>query len=59
MFFLNSLRAECSIYAANALVKYAIIGSGNGLLPNQGQAIMSTNAGILVIAPSGTFIGEI
>ena len=37
----------------------AIIGSDNGLSPGRRQAIISTNAGILLIGPLGTNISEI
>ena len=36
-----------------------IIGSDNGLSPGRRQAIIWTNAGILLIGPSGTNFGEI
>ena len=36
-----------------------IIGSGNGLLPGQRQAIIWTNTGILLIGPLGTNFSEI
>ena len=39
--------------------KLAIIGSDNGLSPGQRQAIIWTNAGILVIEPLGTKFSEI
>ena len=39
--------------------KPAIIGSDNGLSPGRRQAIISTNAGILVIGPLGTNFCEI
>ena len=39
--------------------KLRIIGSDNGLLPGQHQAIIKTNAGILLIGPFGTNFGEI
>ena len=39
--------------------KLTIIISDNGLLPGQRQAITWTNAGILVIGPSGTDFNEI
>ena len=35
-----------------------IIGSGNGLLPGRRQAIIGTNAGILLIRPLGTNFNE-
>ena len=47
--------AECQIYAS---VKWVNIGSDNGLSPDQHQAIISTNAGILLIRPSGTNFRE-
>ena len=37
----------------------AIIGSYNGLAPGQRQAIIWTNAGILLIGPLGTNFSEI
>ena len=39
--------------------KLTIIGSDNGLSPGQRQAIIWTNAGILIIGPQGTNSNEI
>ena len=39
--------------------KLTIIGSDNGLSPDQRQAIIRTNAGILSIGPLGTKLSEI
>ena len=39
--------------------KLTIIGSDNGLLPSRRQAIIRTNAGILLIDPFGTKFSEI
>ena len=39
--------------------KLTIIGSDNGLLPGRRQAIISTNAGILLIGPLGTNFSDI
>ena len=39
--------------------KLSIIGSDNGLLPGRCQAIIWTNAGILLIGPLGTNLSEI
>ena len=39
--------------------KLTIIGSDNGLLPGRRQAIIWTNAGILLIVPLGTNLSEI
>ena len=39
--------------------KLTIIGSDNGLSPERRQAIIWTNAGILLISPLGTNFGEI
>ena len=39
--------------------KLTIIGSDNGMLPEQPQAIIWTNAGILLIGPLGTNSSEI
>ena len=39
--------------------KLTIIGSDDGLLPGQHQAIIWTNAGILLIGPLGTDFSEI
>ena len=39
--------------------KRTIIGSDNGLSPSRRQAIIWTNAGILLIGPSGTNFSEI
>ena len=44
------------IYAS---VKYAIIGSDNGLLPDMYGTIIWTNSGTLVISPFGTNFSEI
>ena len=41
------------------LSKLNIIGSDNGLLPGQRQAIIWTNAGILLIGPLGTNFSKI
>ena len=38
--------------------KLTILGSDNGLSPDQRQAIIWTNAGILLIAPLGTNFSE-
>ena len=38
--------------------KLTSIRSDNGLLPGQHQAIISTNAGLLLIGPLGTNISE-
>ena len=39
--------------------KLTIIGSDNGLSPGRRQAIIQTNAGILLIGPLGTIFSEI
>ena len=39
--------------------KLTIIGSDNGLLPDRRQAIIWTNAGLLLIGPLGTNFSEI
>ena len=39
--------------------KLAIIGSDNGLSPDRRQAIIWTNAGLLLIGPVGTNFSEI
>ena len=39
--------------------KLTIIGSDNGLSPGQRQAIIHTNAGLLLIGPLGTHFSEI
>ena len=39
--------------------KLTIIGSDNGLSPDRHQAIMHTNAGILLIGPLRTNISEV
>ena len=39
--------------------KLAIIGSDNGLPPGRRQAILWTNAGILLVGPLGTYFNEI
>ena len=38
--------------------KLTIIGSDNGLSPDRRQAIIWTNAGILLIGPLGTYVSE-
>ena len=54
---LNQLiEAELCIYAS---VNYAIIGSDNGLSPGRRQAIIWTNAGILLIRTLETNFSEI
>ena len=52
---INSLRPS----EALCISKLTIIGSDNGLLPGQCQAIIWTNAGILLIGPLGTNFSEI
>ena len=54
--WVNSSEAEWRIYAS---VKLTIIGSDNGLSPVRRQAIIWTNAGILLIGPLGTNFIEI
>ena len=46
----------CDAYTVS---KLTIIGSHNGLLPGRRQAIIWTNAGILLIGPLETNFGEI
>ena len=41
------------------VIKLTIIGSDNGLSPGRHQAIILTNAGVLLIGPSGTNFSEI
>ena len=53
---LTHIEAEWCIYA---LVNYTITGSDNGLSPGWCQAIIWTNAGILLIGPLGTNFSEI
>ena len=48
---LQLVEAEWRIYAS---LNLAIIGSDNGLLPDRHQAIILTNAGILLIESWGT-----
>ena len=55
VFWVNSLRPS-DVYL-NLYI--TIIGSGNGLLPGWCQAIIWTNAGILLIGPPGTNFSEI
>ena len=50
------IEAECRIYCVG---KLTIIGSDNGLSPDRCQAIIWTNAGILLIGPLGTNFSEI
>ena len=51
--FFNSLRPSICVG------KQTIIGSNNGLSPGRRQAIIWTNAGILLIGPLGTNFSEI
>ena len=53
---LKLIEAERRIYAS---VNYAIIGPDNALSPDRRQAIIRTNAGILLIGPLGTNFSEI
>ena len=53
---LNSLRPNDAYICVNKLI---IIGSDNGLSPDRRQAIISTNAGLLLIGPIGTNFSEI
>ena len=39
--------------------KLSVVGSDNGLAPGRRQAIIRTNAGILLIGPLGTKFNEI
>ena len=50
------IEAEWRIYAS---VKHTNIGSDNGLSSGRRQAIISSNAGILLIRPFGTNFSEI
>ena len=50
--FINSLRPRC-------ISNLTIIGSDNGLSPVRRQAIIWTNAGMLLIGPLGTNFSEI
>ena len=52
---LNSLRPSDEYMSVNEV----IIDSDNGLLPDRRQAIIWTNAGILLIGPLGTNFNEI
>ena len=52
----NSIEAEWRIYAS---LNWAITGSDNGLSPVRRQAIIWTNAGILLIGALGTNFNEI
>ena len=54
--FYQRIEAEWCIYAS---VSYVIIGSDNGLLPNRHQAIIWTNAGILLTGPLWKNFSEI
>ena len=48
-----------SLWLSHASVNFTIIGSDNGLSPDWCQAIIWTNAGILLIGPLGTNFSEI
>ena len=50
------MRTSDSIYAS---IKQTIIGSVNGVSPGRRQAVIWTNAGILLIGPLGTNVSEI
>ena len=50
------IEVEWRIYAS---LNWVIIGSDNGLSPVRRQAIIWTNAGILLIGPLGTNVSEI
>ena len=50
------IEAQWRIYAS---LNWVIIGSDNGLSPVRRQAIIWTNAGILLIGPLGTNFSEI
>ena len=50
------IEAEWRIYES---LNWAVIGSDNGLSPIRHQAIIWTNAGILLIGPLGTNFSEI
>ena len=50
------IKTEWNIYAS---VNYAITDSDNGLAPSLHQAIIWINAGVLLIEPLGTNLGEI
>ena len=53
---LTHKEAEWRIFA---LINYAIMGSDNGLWPGKRQAIIWSNAGPLLIEPTGTNFNEI
>ena len=68
--FKNSLKIICTFSRTNELTHWGrvthicfgnliIIGSDNGLSPGRRQAIIWTNAGILLIGPSGINFSEI
>ena len=58
--FLNENgRILIEICSQNSNWQYTIIGSYNGLAPERRQAIIWTNAGILLIGPLGTHLSEI
>ena len=56
MFLFNSLRPSDTYICVSELT---IIGSDNGLSPDRRQAIIWTNAGILIIGPLRTNFSEI
>ena len=53
--YINSLRPSDTTCFSNIIS----IGSNNGLAPGQRQAIIWTNAGVLLIGPLGTNFSEI
>ena len=56
---LNKLLAHWGRVTHICVSKLTIIGSDNGLLPDRRQAIIWTNAGLLLIGPLGTSFSEI
>ena len=56
---LSTVLTHCDQVMHICVGKLTIIGSANGLSPGRRQAIIWTNAGILLIGPLGTNFSEI
>ena len=59
MLYISKIRSYIYLNYSKFVSKLTINGSDNGVSPDRCQAIISTNAGILLIGPLGTNFGEI
>ena len=59
LWFMDVIKTHWGGVTHMCVGKLTIIGSDNGLSPEQHQAIIWTNAGILLIGPLGTNFSEI